>query len=158
MMLRQDKINALIPMAMEVIEAVEYKEDKKDSKGEVFKIVQDNGVVDKVYEGYIASFGANLNQSGLLPTLVFYQKNKGDGKRILWSKAIYKMLTGEYSKNENDLIKYVIEESIQNGKKDPYTLGDLDVDKLDDLEDKISEIVIALKLAVRTFKIKKNEN
>ncbi len=126
-MLRQDRINDLIPLAID------------------------------------AAFGANLQQSGLLPTLVFYQKTKGDGKRILWSKAIYKMLTGEDSKNENDLIKYVIEESIdkstKNAKKDSYTLGDLDVDILDDLEDKISEIAIALKLAVRTFKIKeKDEN
>ncbi len=155
-MLRQDKINSYIPKAIEAIEKVEYKEKNKDGEFDTFKIVENNEV-DKVYEGYIASFGANLQQSGLLPTLVFYQKTKGDGKRILWSKAIYKMLTGKDSTKDNDLISYVIDETKKNDAKEPYTLKDLKMDKLDELEDEISEIVVALKLAVRTFKIKENE-
>ncbi len=155
-MLRQERINGLISLAIKAIEAVEYK--GKDEKGEdkVFKIVENNEV-NNVYEGYIAAFGANLQQSGLLPTLIFYQKTKGNGKRILWSKAIYKMLTEEDSKKDNDLIAYVIENSKKENTQEPYALADLDTDKLDDLETQISEIAIALKLAVRTFKIKDND-
>lgn len=159
-MLQQDKINALIPLALEVIESVEYEETDKNGSVTTFKILKEKDgekIVESVYESYIASFGANLTQSGLLPTLVFYQKTKGDGKRILWAKAIYKMLTNgesiEEDKRDNALIRYVIEKCCNTKKNDEYQLKDFDTEKLDVLETKISRIVVALKLAVRTFKI-----
>lgn len=164
-MLQQDKINALIPLALEVIESVEYEETDKNGSVTTFKILKEKDgekIVESIYESYIASFGANLTQSGLLPTLVFYQKTKGDGKRILWAKAIYKMLINgenveedkvEEDKKDNALIRYVIEKCCNTKKNDEYQLKDFDTEKLDVLETKISRIVVALKLAVRTFKI-----
>lgn len=159
-MLQQDKINKLIPLALEVIESVEYKETDKNGSVTTFKILKEKDgekIVESIYESYIASFGANLTQSGLLPTLVFYQKTKGDGKRILWAKAIYKMLINgenvEEDKRDNALIRYVIEKCCNTKKNDEYQLKDFGTEKLDVLETEISRIVAALKLAVRTFKI-----
>lgn len=165
-MLHQDKINNLIPRAMQVIEEVEYQEKNKEGKIEVFKILEprNGGIVKNVYESYIASFGANLSQSGLMPTLVFYQKTKGDGKRILWSKAIYKMLLIEdnsgkkpskVDNSDNALIKYVVKKCSSLKNDDIYQLKDLDTNKLDILEQRIARIAVALKMAVRTFKIEK---
>lgn len=78
-MLRQDKINQLIPMAIEAIEKV--------------SIVQNNQI-PKAYEGYINSFGANINQSGLLPTLIFFNNDKNkEQKSRLWLNAIFYVMT-----------------------------------------------------------------
>lgn len=161
-MLQQDKINKLIPLALETIKNVEYKETDKNGNVTTFKILKEKDgekIVESIYESYIASFGANLTQSGLLPTLVFYQKTKGDGKRILWAKAIYKMLINgvnvEEDKKDNALIRYVIEKCCDTKKNDEYQLKDFDTEKLDVLETKISRIAVALKLAVRTYKIVK---
>jgi len=57
---------------------------------------------------------------------------------------------------ETNLIKYIIDHS----KKDNTTgqhvsVGDLDLDKLYILEEEVSDALIALKLALRTFKIEK---
>ena len=59
-MLISDKINNLVPKAMEAIRKV--------------GIANNDDVVAKEFEGYIASFGPNIIQSGLLPTLIFFQK------------------------------------------------------------------------------------
>ncbi len=148
--MRQDKINALIPLAMEAIKKV--------------GISNDDGVVNKTYESYIAGFGSNIRQSGLLPTLIFFQNDGGKSQRSsLWLKAILYVIQQEEKKKgnkiddtKNNLISYVIGKS-QDTNQTKYQIKDLDFDKLDDLEEQISDIVCALKMAVRTFKLDKNE-
>ena len=70
-------IQDLIPKAMQAIEGVGIV--GKDKK---FK---------KVHEGYINALGPNIIQSGLLPTLIFYNKDE----RALWLRALYYMAVGE---------------------------------------------------------------
>lgn len=140
-MLQQDKINTLIPKAMEAIQAVQ--------------IADINGVVAKEFEGYIASFGSNINQSGLLPTLLFFKNESGKSQNSsLWLNAIIYVLTN--GEKRNGLIAYVIEKT-KKQKQPSYTLTDLDLDKVDTIEAEILAIVAALKMAVRTFKLKKND-
>ncbi len=148
-MRRQDTINNYIPKAMEAIEKV--------------GIADENGIVEGVYEGYIASFGANIRQSGLLATLVFFNndkkenKDKGkEGESSKWLRAILYILTGSTESNGVDLIKYVIDET-KESEKNKYKQADLNFDKLQAIQGKIEDIVVALKLAVRTFKIVKDE-
>ncbi len=146
--MRQDKINALIPLAMEAIKKV--------------GISNDDGVVNKTYESYIAGFGSNIRQSGLLPTLIFFQNDGGKSQRSsLWLKAIlYVIQKDKEIKNEqhtidykkDNLIGYVIDESKKKDKSE-YQIKHL---KLDNLEEQILDIVCALKMAVRTFKLDKN--
>lgn len=140
-MLQQDKINTLIPKAMEAIQAVQ--------------IADINGFVAKEFEGYIASFGSNINQSGLLPTLLFFKNDSGKSqKSSLWLNAIIYVLTN--GEKQNGLISYVIEETKKQELQN-YKLTDLDIDKVDEIESEILAIVAALKMAVRTFKLKKND-
>lgn len=140
-MLHQDKINTLIPKAMEAIQEV--------------GLADNNGVVAKEFEGYIASFGSNINQSGLLPTLLFFKNDSGKSQNSsLWLNAIYYVLTN--GEKQNGLIAYVIEKTKKQEQQN-YTLTDLDIDKVDVIESEILAIVAALKMAVRTFKLKKDD-
>ena len=135
-----EKINNLIPKAMLAIE----------------HYLVDNSVVEKEYKGYISSMGASIIQAGLLATLAFYQNDSGkkaNSSNLL--KAILLLIKPDDS-TETNLIKYIIDHS----KKDNTTgqhvsVGDLDPDKLYILEEEVSDALIALKLALRTFKIEK---
>lgn len=53
-----------------------------------------NGNIHKAYKGYVASFGASVVISGLLPTLAFYLRSEAqtDGDRSHVVAAIAKML------------------------------------------------------------------
>ncbi len=136
-----EKINNLIPKA---IQAIEHSGIEKAS------------VVKKEYKGYISSMGASIIQAGLLATLAFYQNDSGkkaNSSNLL--KAILLLIKPDDS-TETNLIKYIIDHS----KKDNITgqhvsVGDLDPDKLYILEEEVSDALIALKLALRTFKIEK---
>lgn len=117
--------------------------------------IANNGVVEKEFKGYISSMGASIIQAGLLATLAFYQNDSGkkaDSSNLL--KAILILIKPGNSTEEN-LVKYIIDHS----KKDNTTgqhvsVDDLDHDKLYVLEEEVSDALIALKLALRTFKIK----
>ncbi len=139
-MLISDKINNLIPKAMEAIREV--------------GIANGQNEVAKEFEGYIASFGPNIIQSGLLPTLIFFHNTSGKKKdSSLWLKSIrYVMSNGAEMSN---LIEYVITHCRQQTvDRNEYQLADMNQAKLNAMEKEISLIVAALKLAVRTFIIK----
>ncbi len=135
-----EKINNLIPKAMDAIE----------SSG-----IAHNGVVEKEFKGYISSMGASIIQAGLLATLAFYQNDSGKkAKSSFLLKAILSLIKSNNS-TETKLIKYVIDNSIKPQVTGGYvSVGDLDSDKLYVLEEEVSDALIALKLALRTFKIK----
>lgn len=136
-----EKINNLIPKAMQAIVNS--------------KIANSSGVVAKEYKGYISSMGASIIQAGLLATLAFYQNDSGkkaDSSNLL--KAVLVLIKPNDS-TETNLIKYIIDNSIIQQATDEYvSIGDLNSDKLYVLEEEVSDALIALKLALRTFKIK----
>lgn len=140
-------IQNLIPKAMQAIEYVEVQLKKKESsKPELTKIVDpQTHKFEKVHEGYINALGPNIIQSGLLPTLIFYNKDK----RELWLKALYYM---EVISNDTDptaIIQLIIKE-VDNESKPEKTIKELE-GKTKEWERKILEYAVALKLALRTF-------
>ncbi|MDP2303479.1 MAG: type III-B CRISPR module-associated protein Cmr5 [Ignavibacteria bacterium] len=123
------KVNELIPKALDAI---------TDSG------MAEAGKVDKEYKGYISSMGASIIQSGLLATLAFYSNEQSGSvdKRRNLLKAIVKTLLGTAS-NEK-LLNYVLS-GTHNGTNKA---------EIDKYEKQISTTLIALKLALRTFKQK----
>lgn len=95
---------------------------------EKFDIVNNNGEVPKQFNGYIASFGASVRQAGLLATTLFYQNTKN---------------TEEDRSKIIDAIEYIIDE--------PIVTHNNTVDKK--TRQKVEDAAVALKLAVRTFKL-----
>lgn len=121
-MIRKNEIQPLIVRAMKAIEAVG---------------IAKNGKIDEVHKGYINSLGANIVQSGLLPALIFY--NKDERKR--WLRALYFMEKEQTDKCDTAIIKLVTA-----GKEG--ALKDL---VSPSWEKKILTYAVALKLASRTF-------
>lgn len=104
-----------------------------------------NGGISKVYNGYIASMGASIIQSGLLPTLAFFEEKERDntkGNKAEISKIILSILNEhnkdkEYKVENNSLLKYVL----------------INKDHIESIKKQIIDINIALKLAIRTFEL-----
>ncbi len=122
-------IQDLIPKAMQAIEGVGIV--GKDKK---FK---------KVHEGYINALGPNIVQSGLLPTLIFYNKDE----RALWLRALYYMAVGEEDEMTDESSTVIIRLIIG---KEGGRIENLEP-KAKEWERKILEYAVALKLALRTF-------
>lgn len=102
-----------------------------------------NGQIPKVYKGYIASFGTIIKQSGLLPAVVLYSNTLESGTEnkgpIL--KAIFKLLqehTRLVDDSQTDLLSFAIAEKENSQARK-----------------EMIHAAIALKLALRTFKIQK---
>ena len=121
------KVNELIPKALAAITA---------------SGMADAGKVDKEYKGYISSMGASIIQSGLIATIAFYSNEQSGSadKRSKLMKAIVKTIISTES-NEK-LLNYVLS-GTQNGTNKA---------EIDKHEKQISTTLIALKLAIRTFK------
>ena len=119
------RVEEYIPKALKVLEQ-EFK----------------NGVIPKVYNGYISSFGASIIQSGLKPTLALFENQQANTEhnRGVLTELILKIL--DENTQETSLLRYVI----NNGNEDL-------------LKEKILDIAIAIKLSIRTFKLedKKDE-
>lgn len=139
----KEKINELIPSAIDAI-----------TKSKIAV----NGEVKKEFKGYISSIGSSIIQSGLLPTLAFFQ-NKG-GKTAdsyLVLDAVLRLIKSNYDEHER-LIDYVILTCRTNQTaNNQYRLHNLDHDKLEKVETEITDALVALKLALRTFKIDEDE-
>lgn len=133
------KVNELIPKALEAIK--------------VSGIADNANEFDKEFKGYIASMGASIIQSGLLATLAFYSNESSDSKvkRLNLLKAI-RFLIAPQGNNEK-LLHYVLNKT-KPDERNEYSASDLKKDELQKLETQISDALIALKLALRTFKQK----
>jgi CRISPR-associated protein Cmr5 len=96
--------------------------------------------IPSAYNGYISSFGASIMQSGLKPTLALFENENAKTlkKKEILTSVIMEIL--EPSTNETSLLKYVI-----NSKDDETHL-----------KKQILDISIAIKLSIRTFKLKKD--
>jgi len=123
------KVNELIPKALDAI---------TNSRMAV------NGKFEKEYKGYIASMGASIIQSGLIATLAFY--SNVSEKTVKRKNVLDAILLLIAPNDQKDLLKYVL------SKVKPNNAAALNSDELKKFEIKISDALIALKLALRTFK------
>jgi CRISPR-associated protein Cmr5 len=88
-------------------------------------LVKDGGV-KKVYQGYLASFGATVINSGLTQTLAFYS---ADSEKNIVIKMMFDILNKKLDLKDANYNDYA-------------------------LKNKILEANIACKLAIRTFELK----
>jgi len=103
--------------------------------------------VPKEFNGYISAFGASVIMSGLLPTMVFFsQEGKSKGARTCVLKSIEQILVKSetLAKDENLL------ETVLKLYKSP--------EQLDQLQNKIQQAGVALKLAIRIFPKSKKDS
>ena len=106
-----------------------------------------NGVIDSdSYNGQIAAFSVSVALSGLKPAMALYYSGKGSSD--VDKKEIIKLLAAMYSKevrspiNTDDFYQLVIRAT---------------GNQLAELQQKIIEYGIALKLTIRTFKFNSHE-
>ena len=95
--------------------------------------LENNGSIDKVYQGYLASFGPTVIASGLIRTVAIYaDKSDSNKKRRNLTKLMFELIDldlDEFVKDEKSNTNYV-------------------------LKNKILEANIACKLSIRTFELK----
>lgn len=104
-----------------------------------------NVIISDSYNGQIAAFSVSVALSGLKPAMALYYSGKGSSD--VDKKKIIELLAAMYSKEgpENNADAFFQMVIATNG------------DALANLQKKIIEYGIALKLAVRTFKFKTHE-
>jgi len=105
-----------------------------------------DGKIPKVYNGYIAALGAGIVQSGLKATLALYenrQANTIDDRNCL-TRIILEILDPDHGLPQEDgqcpggsLLQYVLDHA----------------DEEERLKERIIDIAVAVKLALRTFKL-----
>ena len=129
-MITKERKNQLVAWANDVIQ---------DGGG----LVYNNNTINKSYNGQIAGFSVSVAMSGLKPALALYMSgsSSSDVDKSAIVGLLAKMYNKEYggNKDKDALYKMVINES--------------DSDKINVYREKIVEYAIALKLAVRTFKL-----
>lgn len=106
----------------------------------------DRGIVNKAYKGYISALGAGIIQSGLLPTLAMYKGNEESDKKKAETghllSAIYAVVKSKYNPKpvEENLFDFALTKMQQP-------------DKRQEVITEIMDASIAIKLAIRTFKL-----
>jgi len=93
------------------------------------EIADRDGIVPSQYNGYIASFGASIRQAGLVATVLFYENSSGSEQDR--SKVI-------------KAIEYILDKKLVRDGKAVVS------------RDEVDDAAVALKLAVRTFKMQKD--
>ena len=135
---------------------------REDWIGPAIKAIEDNsiaknGEVPNEYKGYIDTFGASIVQNGLIPAVLFFENKGGSGDKE--KENIY-----ENRKKLLKAILYVLKE--KDDSKSPGTSSTMyeyikyREGKGEDakrIRQDIVDAAIAVKLALRTFKFKKNE-
>ncbi len=156
-------ITAYMPKAIEAVEKLFTTKSNNQNEEKPSKVY-------KEYKGYVASFGAALRTSGLIPTLAFYtdiNRKDSDANRykVLQAMAycLDSSLTEKYGNSSKCGLCGAGSQQGENEKlpcllcivkKDVY--GENGKQKQDSLQEKIwtkrlIEISIALKLAMRNF-------
>jgi CRISPR-associated protein Cmr5 len=149
----QQKIEKLIPHAFKAVEVVKLVEKHKEKKIDY---------ISSQYNGYVASFGASVIQSGLVAAVVFYsQKQSGAEKdRRKLMAAILEVLKRKHGKLEGEpktLLEYVLKRCI---KTEPPGQGNRNAapvfEKVDwaatrRLKQEILDAATAIKLVIRTY-------
>jgi len=96
-----------------------------------------DGIIPSAYNGYISSFGASVIQSGLLPTLALFEN------------------TNASTKENKESLTYLIHQILTDRDDDVSLLRYALANNPEMLKDDILDISIAIKLAIRTFKLDK---
>lgn len=132
-------IEKYIPSAVDLIEAKLAK----------------NGKVATEYKGYISSMGASIIQSGLVATLAFYSA-KEDNSGAAQAKQplldiLHDLLKDKYQQLKNihahkDILSYALDLQRANNRA-----------ALQQLQRNVLNASVAMKLALRTFELVKNE-
>lgn len=121
--------------------------------GEVFKDTIKKDGIPSEYKGYISTFGAMVLQNGVLPALAFFEKNDNNANQsrekiadIMKEYLVQK--DGMFSKYKNEYKnKKLVELIVAEIKKE----NEYDREKLRIIENKLIDISIATKLALRTY-------
>jgi len=93
------------------------------------EIADKNGIVPSQFNGYIASFAASIRQAGLVATVLFYENSSGSEEdRAKVIKAIERIMGAS-----------LVSGGIAQAERD-----------------RVDDAAVALKLAVRTFTLKKD--
>jgi len=131
-------------------------------------LLDDNEVMPKEYDGYAASFGAAVINSGILPALSFYtdiHKASDKVRRYKFLKTIYKVLHPEVAVEDitdNALLEYTLNKAYSNysptAPPQAGALGTLDKATLNATKKRIMEAAVAVKLAMRNFKHSDSES
>lgn len=130
--MNRKRIEQMIPIAMDLL--------KENS----LSILNDDGKLPSNYASYVSSYGPTINQSGLLQTVAFNEKEKREKINSLLALVLAK---AGYLENTSPkkLIDFVKEASI-------YYVQKMKLQRL------ILEAIVACKLAMMTFpKIKVEE-
>lgn len=130
---RLDRVETYIPKAMKSLQEHFPKNE-----------------IERKYSGYVASFGASLTQSGLIPTLAFYYNKPSDGGGEKKEKE--KENRKKSSPVDRIKIMKILEEML--GIKESllkYVINQEEDEEL--FQEKIKRAAVALKLAMRTFKL-----
>ena len=124
-------------------------------------LFNEKGQLIKEYDGYIASMGASIINSGLLPTLSFYTDihNKNDKKpkearRYKLLKTLFKVVDNDRANNlDKGLLEYTLSEVYEdyNSTASVGNLGQKNEQKLRTLKNRVLESAVAVKLAMRNF-------
>lgn len=113
-------------------------------------IVNKDGEYDKVFKGYISSFGASIAQAGLIPTIIFYESESDQAKdRPKVVKALMQLLDQEYQ--VMSLAQCLLRKRDNKGKED-YEKEEKQLLK------KMTVAIVAIKLALRLYKEKKQKD
>lgn len=91
---------------------------------------------EKVYQGYLASFGPTVITSGILQSVAFYS---GDDKKKKVINLMFNLIKEDLKTNQSTLLD---------------TLNENENYKNYAIKNKILEASIACKLAIRTFELK----
>lgn len=107
------------------------------------KIVNDNGQYDKVFKGYISSFGASIALAGLIPTIIFFEAKSEQAKeRPKVIQALKLMLDEEYQ--VDSLAEYLLIK--RKDEEDSFKKEEKQLLK------KTTTAMVAIKLALRMYK------
>lgn len=97
-----------------------------------------SGIVSSQYNGYISSFGASIGQTGLLPTVAFFSNEQSSAEKD--RKKLLDAINIVLQTGDKELMDFLLKDS--NYKKSHIKKDVLDA-------------AVALKLAIRTFKLEK---
>ena len=104
-----------------------------------------NRTIDSTFKSYISSFGGSIIQSGLMGTLMTFEANKNKVKIINALFAIYNLNFSEnIIERTNGSFYRTIKSKSESEKKE--------------IRNKLVDMAVALKLAVRCFETKDNNS
>lgn len=132
------RVEELIIPALNAIESNMFKGEKDYSKCEV----------PAEFKGYISSFGASIIQNGLVSTIHFFNNKNANTKedRTIIITLLFDMLKSYYIQNNTYEFNFENINSLLELVKENNN-------RLDILTEIIIDAAIALKLAIRTYKI-----